>query len=342
MGGMHHSLALKSDGTVAAWGANGAGQCNIPNDLNNVVAIAGGYGHSLALKGNGTVVAWGDNRYGQTNVPGNLGGVVAIVVGLNHNLALRYDGKVLAWGSRWVDESTVPRELGNVVAIAAGDYNNLVLKEDGTLVAWGGNFYGQNQMPLQLNHIQAIAEGGFRSLALFDSAFTNHPPILPVFFQETGRNQTRIIGLIDALRVCRDPDGDTMVITAVSPSSLAGGVVNLSDKEIAYSPPLDYIGTDTFTYTVADARAASAQGTVTVKVFDPAANGPNFLGITSISNVITLKLALIPARACLFEASTNLLDWVQLREVTAGSNGLFEFSDPDRNFYRCRYYRARQ
>jgi len=46
--------ALKSDGTVATWGA-----CLYPpTGLSNVVAIAAGNGHSLALKEDGTVVGW--------------------------------------------------------------------------------------------------------------------------------------------------------------------------------------------------------------------------------------------------------------------------------------------
>ena len=35
-------MALRDDGTVAAWGYNGYGQTNVPADLTNAVAIAGG------------------------------------------------------------------------------------------------------------------------------------------------------------------------------------------------------------------------------------------------------------------------------------------------------------
>ena len=82
--GYYHSLALCSDGTVAAWGHNGFGrlgdntttQRNVPVAVNTasgvsalfgktVVAIAAGYHHSLALCSDGTVAAWGYNTSGQ-------------------------------------------------------------------------------------------------------------------------------------------------------------------------------------------------------------------------------------------------------------------------------------
>ena len=48
-------------GTVAAWGDDSQGQCDVPGGLSNVVAVAGGGAHSLALRADGTVAAWGDN-----------------------------------------------------------------------------------------------------------------------------------------------------------------------------------------------------------------------------------------------------------------------------------------
>ena len=118
-----HSLALKADGTVWAWGRNSSGELGNGTTtdrttpvqvtgLTGVVAIAGGYGHSLALKSDGTVWAWGTDLYGQLGDGANttlghqtipvavsgLTGVSAIAAGWGHSLALKADGTVWAWG----------------------------------------------------------------------------------------------------------------------------------------------------------------------------------------------------------------------------------------------------
>jgi hypothetical protein len=83
-----HSLALKSNGSVVAWGDNSYGQCNVP-DGNDFVAVAAGASHSLALKSDGSVVAWGRNDKGQCDVPSGKGNdFVAIAAGSSHSLAL--------------------------------------------------------------------------------------------------------------------------------------------------------------------------------------------------------------------------------------------------------------
>ncbi|NMC00696.1 MAG: hypothetical protein GYA35_10490, partial [Thermoanaerobaculaceae bacterium] len=175
-GGYYHSLALKSDGTVWAWGHNNYGQLGDGTttdrltpvqvqNLTNIVAIAGGSSHSLALKSDGTVWAWGYNNYGQlgdgttTNrlTPiqvQNLTNIVAITGGGSHSLALKSDGTVWAWGynryGQLGDGTTTNRyvpiqvqNLTNVIAIAGGGSHSLALKSDGTVWAWGRNNYGQ-------------------------------------------------------------------------------------------------------------------------------------------------------------------------------------------------------
>ena len=117
--GAWYSLALRSDGTVWAWGINASRQLGdgtninrnspVRIDLRDIVAISAGGGHSLALRSDGTVWGWGDNGSGQLGNGGvssrsifvqaeGLSDVVAISTGSHHSLALRSDGTVWAWG----------------------------------------------------------------------------------------------------------------------------------------------------------------------------------------------------------------------------------------------------
>jgi hypothetical protein len=163
-----HNLALRSDGTVVAWGSNLIGESNVPTGLNGVVAIAAGDVRSLALKNDGTVVAWGLG--GQTSVPAGLTGVTAIAAGVVHFLALKEDGTVVAWGSNSHGQTDVPAGLSGVTAVAGGISHSLALKEDGTVVAWGANDSGQTNVPAGLTGVTAIAAGASHSLALIGAA----------------------------------------------------------------------------------------------------------------------------------------------------------------------------
>jgi len=86
------------------------------NNLMNVVNIAAGDSHSLALKDDRTIMAWGNNSYGQlgdssetsslyptfvkrTNALDLLDHVIAISAGANHSLARLKNGQVMAWGA---------------------------------------------------------------------------------------------------------------------------------------------------------------------------------------------------------------------------------------------------
>jgi alpha-tubulin suppressor-like RCC1 family protein len=240
-GGGGHSLALKTDCTVFAWGYNGQGQLGDGTsgtdrttpvqvqNLSGVKAIAAGQNHSLALKEDGTVFAWGHNLYGQAGdgTSGtdrttpvqvqNLSGVKAIAAGGSHSLALKTDGTVFAWGHNAFGQlgngtfggdtpnpTPVPVKgefptlqpadssssnfqvppiqrpnLSGVKAISAGSGHSLALMEDGTVRSWGANVFGQlgdgtttyRNMPVQvsgLSGVKAIDAHTSHNLALKD------------------------------------------------------------------------------------------------------------------------------------------------------------------------------
>lgn len=161
----YHSLTIKRNGTVLAWGDDGAAQSKVPPGLADVVAVAGffgtsGYGASVALKSDGTVVQWG----GASALPAGLTNVVSIATGHNHALALKNNGTVVAWPGS--DGGTPPAALKNVIAIAAGYTRSIALKSDGTVVTWGQTYSDETSMPLGLSGVIGIASGSRHSLAL--------------------------------------------------------------------------------------------------------------------------------------------------------------------------------
>ncbi len=193
--GRRHSLAIRPNGTVVAWGDNFNGQLGDgtttdritpvavkgPGGRGNLhaIAIAAGQHHSLAIRPNGSLVAWGRNFYGQlgdntttnritpTRVKGIGGtgfltGVTAISAGVETSAALLASGAVATWGYNFYGElgdgtPTVPGRpraqlvrgiggagnLGGVAAIAMGPHHTVAALDDSTAVAWGRNETGQ-------------------------------------------------------------------------------------------------------------------------------------------------------------------------------------------------------
>jgi hypothetical protein len=124
--GGDHSLELKPDGTVVAWGSNSNGQASVPIGLTDVVAVSAGGFDSLALKADGTVVKWGISNYGLDTVSGLTDVVAVSAGGSNHFLALKADGTMVEWGYA---RSTYPAGLTNVVAISAGYSHSMALRD---------------------------------------------------------------------------------------------------------------------------------------------------------------------------------------------------------------------
>ena len=174
--GQGQSIALKSDGSVWAWGDNSAGQLGngtttssqTPvqvSDIGSATAVAAGDDHSVALESDGSVWAWGDNAAGQlgngtttsSSTPVQVNGlqsVSAIAAGGNHTVAVKSDGTVWAWGGnsdgQLGDGTTINSSspvqvtgLTGVTAVAAGADDTIALKSDGTVWAWGDNSDGQ-------------------------------------------------------------------------------------------------------------------------------------------------------------------------------------------------------
>jgi alpha-tubulin suppressor-like RCC1 family protein len=226
MGGEIHNVALKSDGTVWAWGWNAFGQLGngTTNDastpvqvglgsvppLTSVTKLGGRTYWNLAVKSDGTVWAWGMNQGGQlgngtvntTSGPqvlspvqvndsqagGHIHDALQVSCGYTYGVALATNGTVWTWGTGPNGElgngttgsSYTPVQvtgLSNVTAISSGWKHILALKSDGTVWAWGKNFNGElgdgttasrsNAVQvLNLTNIVAVSGGDYNSAAL--------------------------------------------------------------------------------------------------------------------------------------------------------------------------------
>ncbi|MBC8094828.1 MAG: autotransporter-associated beta strand repeat-containing protein [Akkermansiaceae bacterium] len=164
--GSYHSLALKANGTVSAWGWNASGQASVPANATNVIAIAASLYHSLALRSDGSLVGWGNNDFGQLNTPASATNIVMIACASMYSLALRADGAVIGWGNNNFGQTSIPESATNVIAIEAGNIHVLALRADGSLVAWGENYSGQTNVPSSVSNVVAMAAGNDFSLAL--------------------------------------------------------------------------------------------------------------------------------------------------------------------------------
>lgn len=175
--GRFHSVALRNDGSVWAWGENWYGslghgtttsQLNpVPvkladgTPLTGVTAIAAGACHTVALKADGSVWSWvsyaADSMKLETEpaqVPG-LSGVIAIAAGWAHSAALKGDSTVWTWefndreklgignaeGSGYPVQVRLPdgSPLSGIIAISDGFLHTVARKDDGTAWIWGGN-----------------------------------------------------------------------------------------------------------------------------------------------------------------------------------------------------------
>jgi alpha-tubulin suppressor-like RCC1 family protein len=173
--GAMYTIAIKTDGSLWAWGYNYPGQLGngteepesapirIGNDA-DWKFIESGYDFNIAIKENGTLWAWGNNTTGQLGdgtttirtTPIQIGSATNwkyIAAGWDHVLAIKTDGTLWTWGDNVSGQlglgSTtnvlLPTQLGTATDWKTADCGNdfsIAIKNNGTAWGCGANYFG--------------------------------------------------------------------------------------------------------------------------------------------------------------------------------------------------------
>jgi alpha-tubulin suppressor-like RCC1 family protein len=174
--GGDHKLAIKTTGSLWAWGENnhGAQGTGFTFDnaypaqigaLTNWAEISAGNGFSAAIKTDGTLWTWGSNSYGQLGIgntsqyysPKQVGSLTnwskISCSGFSHCAAIKTDGTLWTWGKGnfgrlGLGNTTYyssPKQVGaltNWSKVISGSDMTQAIKTDGTLWSWGYGSYG--------------------------------------------------------------------------------------------------------------------------------------------------------------------------------------------------------
>ncbi|WP_428233128.1 FG-GAP-like repeat-containing protein [Flavobacterium sp.] len=140
-------------------------QIAVYGNTNSWMSVACGEMHTVAVRDDGTLWAWGSNHYGQlgdgttTNqlIPVKIGAATnwkEVTVGFGNTVAVKTDGTLWSWGNNEYGQlgdgtttnQLIPKRIGTETlwkSISEGYGHTAALKSDGTLWAWGYNGAGQ-------------------------------------------------------------------------------------------------------------------------------------------------------------------------------------------------------
>lgn len=216
---------------------------------------------------------------------------------------------------------------------------NVTLSSGGLLSGVPLVSLGGQSFPFTLTATNGVAPDASQSFTLR----INRRPVGGTVSLATSPNTPGSVAVAKLRSASTDPDGDALTISGVSASSAQGGTVVLSGTAATYTPPTNYSGPDSFTFTVTDGFAGSTgTGTVNVSVRGAGALSLNIVSITTTGAGTTIVAQGIPGLNYIIQFSDNMqATWANLSgPITAGSNGRIEYLDATQPPPTQRFYRA--
>jgi autotransporter-associated beta strand protein len=211
----------------------------------------------------------------------------------------------------------------------------------------------QTNASLTVSNVQLVSAGEY-SAVLANSAGSvtsavavltvDQPPVAADISASTIQNHPLMVSKAKVLAGCSDPDGDPLAIVSAGPASTNGGAVTLTSSNITYVPLTDFVGTDRFTYTISDGRGGTNSAFVLITATSAGAPSLNIVSQPTLlpNGHFHVGFAGIPGYAYTVDYSDSSAagPWTTITNLTAGSNGLFDFEDPTEPAPPTRFYRT--
>ncbi len=152
--------AVKSDGSITAWGNASYGGTGAPTD-SGYTAIYSTDRAFAALKSDGSVTVWGnDTAGGGADAPSGAqnSDFIHVYATKYAFAALKADGSITAWGDTLYGGSNAPSD-NTYTQIYSTGYAFAALKSDGSITAWGNPSYGGTGAPTDGGYIEIYSTG---------------------------------------------------------------------------------------------------------------------------------------------------------------------------------------
>jgi len=159
-------IGLTNDGEVVHMGVQKNDFDRIPEEITNVVDIAGTANTCVAKLADGTLMAWGQANNGQADIPEMDGEVVSMYGGRYHFTALTDKGTVYSWGSNNKGQTDIPEKLTGVSAIYGGSYQNYAVTENNKVETWGLKGYLMGSDELGRDVFARLLNGGRMTMTI--------------------------------------------------------------------------------------------------------------------------------------------------------------------------------
>jgi hypothetical protein len=261
--------------------------------------------------------------------PGSHGGILSISA----------NGNSAGSGIIWANINTRSDANQSVTAGTLHAYNAQAVSSE----LWHSDMLPRDSVGNLAKFVPPTIANGRVYMATFSGRLSVYG-LLPVganLTAQTFENQPISIPVGKLLALATEPYGFPLAVSGVSSTSTNGGSVMLAPNAVTYTPPIGYVGSDRFSYTIGNGQGGVASANIFIQVIATNQPSANMSPPSTGSGGVMVSFAGIPGLTYTVQrASTPVGPWTTLATVTVGESGIGLYLDPNpagEAYYRTTY-----